>query len=94
MKFRHNILIIGGMGPQASLKLHEHILTKAIDNGAENADDFPTITHLSLPFEDFICDPKKRISALEIIKEHLYYLWRFEFYTRYFSVQYSASITS
>ncbi len=80
---KRNILIIGGMGPQASLKLHEHILTKSTENGAVNADDFPTITHLSLPFEDFISDPHKKTSALKIIKSHLYYLWRLQFYTRY-----------
>jgi aspartate racemase len=73
---KRNILIIGGMGPQASLKLHEHIVTKAAEQGAKNADDFPAITHLSLPFPDFISDEKNKLEALDVIKRQLYYLWR------------------
>lgn len=64
------------MGPQASLKLHEHIITKAAVCGAKNADDFPAITHLSLPFPDFISDENNKLKALDVIKRHLYYLWR------------------
>lgn len=86
MKFTQNILIIGGMGPQASLKLHEHILNKAVHSGAVNADDFPAITHLSLPFPDFISDESRKEEALEMIKQRLYYLWRPCLHACYFIV--------
>ena len=74
-----NILIIGGMGPQASVKLHQHILSSAVERGANEAADFPAITHLSLPFEDFIAEPGKKDAALDLIRRRLYYLWRHRF---------------
>lgn len=86
MKFKHNILIIGGMGPQASLKLHEHILIKANEQGALHNEDFPSITHLSIPFADFISDESRKDEALEMIKQRLYYLWRPCLHACYFSV--------
>ncbi|MEO8105330.1 MAG: amino acid racemase [Candidatus Saccharibacteria bacterium] len=48
------ILIIGGMGPQASIELHRRIIAAAADQGAVNGDDFPEIIHASLPIRDFI----------------------------------------
>ena len=73
-----NIVIIGGMGPQASLELHKQIINRAANMGAKDAEDFPMITHLSLPFADFISDESKKHTALEIINENLrcLYLWQ------------------
>lgn len=48
------ILIIGGMGPQASIELHRRIIASAGRHGAVNGDDFPEIIHASLPIRDFI----------------------------------------
>ncbi len=76
-----DILIIGGMGPQASLLLHKRILDKAAKLGAVNGNDFPAITHLSLPIDDFISNPAKAPQALRVIKERLYCLWQSKFYT-------------
>ena len=73
---KKNILIIGGMGPQGSLILHERILKAATKNGAKDGQDFPKITHLSLPVKDFISDKTERTTALSYILESLYCLWR------------------
>ena len=72
------IVIIGGMGPQASIELHRRIIDRAARLGAHDGGDFPSITHLSLPIDDFISDESKTAQALCVIKtamEHLY-LWR------------------
>jgi aspartate/glutamate racemase len=44
------IIIIGGMGPQASIELHNRIITRAAANGARKGSDFPYVVHLSLPY--------------------------------------------
>lgn len=74
--FNQNILILGGMGPQASLLLHERLIQHASKMGAKQPQDFPAITHLSMPHEEFISNPTRTSKALEIIKRHLYCLWR------------------
>lgn len=65
------IIIIGGMGPQASLELHRRILQRATENGATNGSDFPHIVHFSLPVDDFITDVRKTKAALKLIVESL-----------------------
>ncbi len=65
------IIIIGGMGPQASLELHKRIITRAAANGARNGSDFPHIVHLSLPIDDFIADTTKLAPAFEQIAKTL-----------------------
>lgn len=86
------ILIIGGMGPQASLRLHRLILDKAVKNGAKDGKDFPSIVHLSLPIDDFISDQSKTIDALATIRESLYCLWQHKVYRRGYSMQHCAHI--
>lgn len=61
------IVIIGGMGPQASLELHSRIITAAIRGGARSGSDFPCIVHVSLPVDDFISDKTKTTEALKMI---------------------------
>lgn len=70
------ILIIGGMGPQASINLHKKIVDKVSKSGAENADQHPTIMHFSLPIPEFIDSHTNRIAGVAMIKELLYSLWR------------------
>lgn len=65
------IIIIGGMGPQASLELHRRIIERAAVNGAQNGKDFPHIVHFSLPVDDFIADARKKKAALALIIESL-----------------------
>ena len=61
------IIIVGGMGPQASLQLHQELLHTAAANGAQEGDEFPHIVHLSLPVKDFISDQRFAAKALELI---------------------------
>ena len=68
---KQRIIIIGGMGPQASLKLHRRILRRVSANGARDGTDFPYIVHLSLPVPDFIANESRRSEALEIIINEL-----------------------
>lgn len=89
---KRKILIIGGMGPQASLLLHQRIIARAIDNGAQKAEQFPEILHCSIPFPDFISDPKIRFEALNTLKQSLYRLWPASNNTRRYSLQYSTPL--
>ena len=68
---KQRIIIIGGMGPQASLELHRRIIRRASANGAKAGTDFPHIVHLLLPVPDFIANESRRSEALEIIINEL-----------------------
>ncbi len=63
-----HILIIGGMGPQASVYAH-HLLLEEFQKTATQLDnsDYPRITHLSINVDDFISDPSKKESSLQYI---------------------------
>ncbi len=74
------ILIIGGMGPQASLILHQKIVEMSVKKGAKHGNDFPEVTHLSIPVPEFIDKKSELRQALQAIKEQLYYLWRQKIY--------------
>lgn len=65
------ILILGGMGPQASIELHKRIIDRACENGAQNGNDFPHIIHFSLPIDDFISDQSKIDKAFRHITQSL-----------------------
>lgn len=69
-----HILIIGGMGPQASAFAHRHLVeeSRRAHRGGElgNA-DYPRITHLSINVDDFITDPSRKLDALNYINECL-----------------------
>ena len=68
---KQRIIIIGGMGPQASLELHRRMIQQALANGAKAGTDFPHIAHLSLPVPDFIANESRRSETLEIIINEL-----------------------
>ena len=68
---KQRIIIIGGMGPQASLELHRRMIQQALANGAKDGTDFPHIVRLSLPVPDFIANESRRSEALEIIINEL-----------------------
>ena len=68
---KQRMIIIGGMGPQASLELHQRIIRRASANGARDGTDFPYTVHLSLPVPDFIANESRRSEALEIIINEL-----------------------
>lgn len=68
---KQRIIIIGGMGPQASLELHRRMIQQALADGTKDGTDFPYIVHLSLPVPDFIANESRRSEALEIIINEL-----------------------
>ncbi|MGH7237387.1 MAG: hypothetical protein ACREGF_02530, partial [Candidatus Saccharimonadales bacterium] len=86
------IIIIGGMGPQASLELHKRILDKASSSGATNGHDYPEIAHLSIPVRDFISGKDNLDVAFSRIASAMsrLYLWLRRSNT--FSLQHSAFI--
>lgn len=69
------ILIVGGMGPQASLLLHQRLIKHASARGANQNHEFPAITHLSVPVQDFISDPANRTKAVAALNTALRCLW-------------------
>lgn len=66
-----HILIIGGMGPQASVYAHRLLVSQATSRGASNNEDYPRITHVSINVHDFISNPKYKNEALEYILDCL-----------------------
>lgn len=64
----NHIVILGGMGPQASLKLHEYLITRFVcANPGARPDEFPGILHASLPVPDFIASHDRYEEAVEIV---------------------------
>ncbi len=51
---KNRIVIIGGMGPQASLYFHKLLIDYYAEHGAKNNADYPEIVHISIPVPDFI----------------------------------------
>jgi len=65
---RKPIIILGGMGPQASVRLHELLLRKSSAYHDGDGDDYPYIVHFSLPLPDFINDESRKqevVAALD-----------------------------
>lgn len=64
------IVIIGGMGPEASAYLYSLLIKQSIDEfKAVNNEDFPEILLYSIPVPDFISNNKNRQKALRMLKE-------------------------
>ena len=64
---KNHIVIIGGMGPQASAHLHSLIVNNVGKNKAPN--EFPYILHASIPSPDFIATPEAADEAVDIIQD-------------------------
>lgn len=58
-----HILIIGGMGPQASLHAHKRIISLSQQTSTSDNSSYPKITHLSVNVNDFISDEKHKPAA-------------------------------
>lgn len=72
MKFNNKkILIIGGMGPQASVVLHSKIIERSTALGARHGSNFPHVTHLSIPIPEFIDNTVNKQSALKLLQDAL-----------------------
>ncbi len=65
---RNTILIIGGMGPQASAETLQRVVRKATNKSRELHAPFPQIVLLSLPVPDFIADTQNIEPAFNMIK--------------------------
>jgi aspartate racemase len=91
---QNHIVIIGGMGPQASLELHRRILNQAAVNGAQHAHQYPQISHLSVPFPDFISNTKLAPAALDLLSKtaRRVYLWRQS--SNSYGLQYGSSVSA
>ena len=61
-------IIIGGMGPQASVELHKLIVNKA-SLQTTGKDKFPDIMHASVSVTDFIADEREVDAAVAKIKQ-------------------------
>lgn len=64
----NTIVIIGGMGPQASAEALQRVVRKATDRSRELHVSFPQIVVLSLPVPDFIADTKNIEPAFSMIE--------------------------
>lgn len=63
----NRIVIIGGMGPQASLELHRRIIAGAATAGARDNQDYPEILHASIPITDFISSGDKSFGLKQLV---------------------------
>ena len=63
------IVIIGGMGPQASLSLHQRVVEGSTKLHNGSPEGFPLILHASLPVPDFIASPEQYKQALRMVQE-------------------------
>ncbi|MBI4033323.1 MAG: aspartate/glutamate racemase family protein [Candidatus Blackburnbacteria bacterium] len=69
------ICILGGMGPEASARMLEVMVSMAAqDFGAKNGDDFPEIILFSVPVPDFISNKRKLARALSMLKERVNFM--------------------
>ena len=64
---RKPIVIIGGMGPQASLRFHELLIEKSKQHHNGDGGDYPFVAHFSLPVDDFISDESKKVAAVAML---------------------------
>lgn len=63
------IVIIGGMGPQASAVIHQQIIERsALDFVAKHGTAFPELIVHSVPVPEFISDPSNMTKAYEVLK--------------------------
>lgn len=61
------IIILGGMGPQASLCLHRLLIERSTAFHGPAPDEFPAILHASMPVPDFIASSEQYESAVELV---------------------------
>lgn len=75
MNNNKNIIgILGGMGPQASIRLVDLLVNKSVQNGAKEDSDFPEIILDSIPVPDFISDTKNLRKVLKILQKRIFML--------------------
>lgn len=66
------IVILGGMGPEASAYLYDLLIKQSIELfGAKNNEDFPEIILHSIPVPDFISSDRREQEALEMLQHRV-----------------------
>lgn len=72
MNRKSAIMILGGMGPEASGYMYSMLIKIAIAKfETKNNDDFPEVILHSIPVPDFISNNKNRKKALEMLKQRV-----------------------
>lgn len=72
MKNKETIVILGGMGPEASAYMYRMLIDLSIKYfGAKNNDDFPDIVLFSVPVPDFISNSKNLQKALGMLQDKI-----------------------
>lgn len=61
------MIILGGMGPQASHRLHQLLLEKSLQFHSGQPHEFPGILHASMPVPDFIASSDKYETAVGLV---------------------------
>jgi aspartate racemase len=64
-----NIVILGGMGPQASVHLHDAILKVSRQHHSGAPDEYPSIVHISMKIPDFIGNKNNESVAIDIVNK-------------------------
>ncbi len=64
-----NIVILGGMGPQASVHLHDAILKVSRQHHSGAPDEYPSIVHISMRIPDFISNKSNESDAIDIVNK-------------------------
>ena len=78
MKNNKSIAILGGMGPQASSKLLEVLVSMCSKLGVKSDSDFPEIIVDSIPVPNFVSDENNIPPALSILKKRVKKLNKFD----------------
>lgn len=70
MKYKQPIVVIGGMGPQASCALYQLLIDQAVQqHGVVDNEDFPHIVLQSLSVPDFIGSQDRQAEAKAIMRQ-------------------------
>ncbi len=65
---QNQLVILGGMGPQASLRLHQLLLELSRSFHQGEPDEYPAILHASMQVPDFISSTKRTADAVRVIR--------------------------
>lgn len=66
---KNHLVILGGMGPQASLQLHRLLLEGSMKFHDCKPDDFPFILHASMQIPDFVSSPDNCPEVVRLIND-------------------------
>lgn len=64
------IVIVGGMGPQASIRLQKLLIRKSEPYHNGNNDEYPAIVHFSVPVPDFLGNTRHKKAAVVMLQSY------------------------